>query len=540
MAGQDEEHGGGTPASAKKRLLPMELRRRRRAAKLQITAERNVATISATDMLKDLDEQETETQLPPETTVALTIEAEATSVQPTVQEPSPQRPPPVTVNATAKLQSLLSRSLLDRKRQRSSIRDVQAELPMAMQAAVFPLDVAPKSKIVVTMSFPFPFLRPRSTPMATAMATASAQQLPSTDPEIRWLQATHYYVHPASPLPPSLSVTNDKQLEESEFYVQRFCTWQESFRHAYFGFRRQSSQTLLYLRCSEFVACFYRAVPDANDTRRASTSLADLCREYQGQGTTDDEDKSATSRSKSRLCAVVSQSNARMRKELLARNIVYNVPFNLKAMQKPVNDMSMLDEEDHALHAQTFAPSASSVPSVHGPDSLLLFDGHQSVHGLYEYLLNRKPLSNQDVPEVIASYPFSNAAICPLSVRYMGRTATTISSKLEAPSTSDPADATNFRIEITGFCSAPAIASLLDSLREGRQGSSDSIKIVMETASMAERLNAVFLKAKDPLTLQRSSQERDEWKKELEIAKRRLQAVVCAIDETKLELDMAR
>jgi hypothetical protein len=203
-------------------------------------------------------------------------------------------------------------------------------------------------------------------------------------PEVKWLQALQYYAHPASALPSSLNATSERQLEESEFYVARFRVWQDAFRQAYFGFRRLSRNGTLYVQYPEFMVCFY--IDDGKATEDdSSPSIVDLCRRFVLDR--DEQDGGAMPRQQTkRLRAVISQSNARLRKELHRRGVEFHVPFNLRAWQKPAANLNLNDDDlpDHAVAA------SSTDQSVHGPDSLLQFSGHQAVHGLYEYLLNRK------------------------------------------------------------------------------------------------------------------------------------------------------
>ena len=97
----------------------------------------------------------------------------------------------------------------------------------------------------------------------------------------------------------------------------------------------------------------------------------------------------------------MSQSNGRIRKALHHLNVAYTMPYvNANQTQREVGEFHMLAEELEVNRCRNrdtgggvaIAPitHARSTPeNMHGADSLLLFHGHDAVHGLYEFLINR-------------------------------------------------------------------------------------------------------------------------------------------------------
>ncbi|GLE03011.1 hypothetical protein PINS_up011890 [Pythium insidiosum] len=455
---------------------------------------------------------------------------DATKETPETREPpkssvaSSSSHPLLATNTTAKLQKLFSLGTsFDRRRAKALAGETRPDVPLTLRVPSVPLDVTPKSKVVVTTPFPFPFARTSTRSLATALTTGTKSN-EHLDPQTRWLRSTQLFVHPASSLPPSLVLSNDKQVEEAEFYVHRFRAWQDAFRAAYLGWRQRSPESLreqsLYLHCSDFIVCFHH-VRDGFDSAGDAISLVELCRRHGALDTT-----SSSSHKSPRLSAVISHSNARLRKDLQRANVRYSTPFNLRAMKQTVTNLHALEDELGSFRVSN-SRVTSAEPGVHGPDSLLLFNGHQAVHGLYEFLLNRKPLSNQDVPEIIGFQPFTNATIRSVDVRYLGKVSVA----------SNERDATRdvFRIEISGFATTAIVHDIVTCLQAKSQGDNfnedtdQSFRVVMETMPLGERLNAVFLDSKGaPQAAGLSSEARTAWKHELELAKRRLQAITIA------------
>jgi hypothetical protein len=60
--------------------------------------------------------------------------------------------------------------------------------------------------------------------------------------EEMWHEGLHYFAYPADMLPPGLKdplkVNSSLSEADNSFYIDRFHSWQESFRDAYMVFRR--------------------------------------------------------------------------------------------------------------------------------------------------------------------------------------------------------------------------------------------------------------------------------------------------------------
>lgn len=244
-------------------------------------------------------------------------------------------------------------------------------------------------------------------------------QLGDAQSGVRWHQALHYFAHPATPLPASItlnritittksdtvaaSAKGDLMKEEQAFYLARLHTWQQAFRDLYMGFRKRHDRSSFYLRSSEFVVCFYQTCGRAIS---AGVSITDLLCQHINESEADSksdagastsaEDKSANDHS---VCAVMSQSNSRIRKALLRLHVEYSLPYsNANNTKREAGEFHLLEEELVALKggqqsAARTTGMSSAAPAVHGPDSLLLFQGHDAVHGLFEFLVNRKRTS---------------------------------------------------------------------------------------------------------------------------------------------------
>ncbi|KAJ8524342.1 hypothetical protein ON010_g16776 [Phytophthora cinnamomi] len=249
----------------------------------------------------------------------------------------------------------------------------------------------------------------------------------------------------------------------------------------------------------------------------------------------------------------MSQSNSRIRKVLHHLNVEYSMPYvNANETQREAGEFHLLEEEQEASRSRSkdasgggvIAPVTRAAPTqenMHGADSLLLFHGHDSVHGLYEFLINRAPMSNQDVPELYALHPFANATIQSLQVTSHGRVGGVATGSLSEDQSSRTA--TLFRTEVLGFCFPSSIEKLLGQLKDEWEAaktsdvtcSADSevaLRTYMEAVSGAERLNAARLDEQTAVGEKRGDlQQRQKRQDELEFSKRRVEAVVV----TKLE-----
>ncbi|KAL7692468.1 hypothetical protein Plhal304r1_c006g0023741 [Plasmopara halstedii] len=568
-----------------KRLLPMELRKRRRAAKLLGMTEKKarvipkavissspIPTSTSSEEVKKISNDSSDQVI---STLSSTLKAVNNSS--TVQK-SP-RVKASAVSFSTRLHSLYNSSLLSKKAQRRLVIP-GSNVPHKFKVAELPLDAVPKTKLSILTAMPFPFQRTTSKVKEQALrnmmmcnGAQSSQQVNSQNTAVRWQQALHYFAYPATQVPTSIlqnrassvstsesilsSLKREHQQDEKTFFTTRWHTWQRAFHDVYMNFRRQSSSTInsdnsdvsFYLRSNEFVVHFIYEIAGCGVTR-GKNSIIDLCRQH-------DVAKECTQTSSEKVNvgtfrAVMSQSSARIRKMLHHLNVAYTMPYIRENQTEcEVGEFHLLEEESDASRNgnndrgsyNDIAPVTSTstiLKNLHGADSLLLFYGHDAVHGLYEFLINRAPMSSQDVPELYALFPFANASIQSLRALSFGRVeamATSLVSEEDQASRS----AKLFRLEVTGFCFPSSIAKLIDVLRdewEAIHTSYDNVEIqtgdetnqiilrtYMEAMAGAERLNAVKLDeqiASGFLKKSRNQEMNHKRQQALEFSKRRI------------------
>ncbi|CAH0521023.1 unnamed protein product [Peronospora belbahrii] len=607
----------GTPSPVKcnmnktKRLLPNELRKRRRAAKLQVSAENKTqprltqeATEGKGNALHDqFLAQETEEASDSELSTVIVQKAASLALC------AEKKVPLVAVDTATRLHSLYASSFLSQKKRRKLIP--AANVPnIFYQVTDLPLDIVPKTKLSILTAFPYPFARVNSRIKKQALqqfVAGSAIQSTFQNNAIQWQQALHYFVHPADSAPASMLFTrttgentskqlvgglkSERKRVENDFLTARWNTWQKAFRDVYMSFRRGSKahDTSFYLRSSNFVVYFHYETGSEKTTKETEdiSSILNLCRQHGTEAKLLEKKVESKCIKNRKLRAVMSQSSGRTRKALHHLNVAYTMPYiNAKQTQREVGEFHMLAEELDANCSSnrdngdgtTLAPIARGTfarENMRGADSLLLFHGHDAVHGLYEFLINRarkwsaalccsmqyikyvmyhgganeflsllQAMSNQDVPELYALHPFANASIQNLQVTSFGRVGGAPTESLAADQSSR--SNTLFRTEILGFCFASSIARLLAILKDewetikishslsasavneesaiGMQRSQIALRMYMEAVTGAERLNAIKL---DEQVAKGGGDQQEQHKRqqELEYSKRRLETV---------------
>ncbi|KAG7384207.1 hypothetical protein PHYPSEUDO_002895 [Phytophthora pseudosyringae] len=616
----------GTPSPGKrsvskaKRLLPMELRKRRRAAKLQVSAEKRarvalgatpspqtppkpaspLSKATATDGARE-EKQPGQASREDESTELSSAKAtkEASPSKLTLEKP-PLLPAAATATTSTRLHSLYTSSLLNHKLQRRQFVP-GANVPNTFHVAELPLDIVPKTKLTILTAFPYPFQRVNSKTKQEALQSfisggGSTQQSASQSTAVRWQQALHYFVHPAESVPTSLLLNRatagntskpllggpkgQRKREEKAFFTARWNTWQEAFRDVYMNSRRPARSSTgsdapggsFYLRSSEFVV-YFLCDADSQDAAENRAPISNLCRQHDEE-TEDAKKPTEESKPTKRrsLRAVMSQSSARIRKALHHLNVAYTMPY-IKAneTQREVGEFHLLEEELEASRKRNkdrngdtiIAPVTRGTPApenMHGADSLLLFYGHNAVHGLYEFLINRAPMSNQDVPELFALHPFANASIQNLHVSSFGRVGAAATEPV--PEDQPSRSATFFRIEIAGFCFPSSVARLLAVLKDEWEASNASygslassttenstmggkhaqvaLQTYMEAVAGAERLNAVKLDehvTRGHGEKRGDQQERQTRQQELEFSKRRMEIALVTKVESRYDVE---
>lgn len=204
-------------------------------------------------------------------------------------------------------------------------------------------------------------------------------------------RALHSWVYPQGSLPPSvisaltLSAAREGQID---FLSKRQLAWEDSFRSLYYMLRKNICN-LFYVCTTQFVAMF--------------TGIDGL------------------TESKGVCNAYISQSTRGLRSLLKEHDICFSMPLcRSKVEQVTKEDLFELSEiEKHNLGQTRRTASLSDVDN--SPQSLLVFSGHENVHGLYDFLLNYRSfltsLSVVDVPLLYSPVPFENAAFMTPEVR---------------------------------------------------------------------------------------------------------------------------
>ncbi|CAL9246367.1 unnamed protein product [Arabidopsis halleri] len=195
----------------------------------------------------------------------------------------------------------------------------------------------------------------------------------------------HSWVYPQSTLPPfviSALVASGSDRGEVDFLQNRKLAWEDAFRSLYFMFRKNLCK-IFYVCTSQFVAMFTGSC-ESGGVKRS-------CNGY------------------------ITQSTRRLRAMLNDLDISYSMPLcKTKMDQTTVEDLAELSEiENHNLGQIRRLRSVSNIDNT--PESFLAFVGNESVHGLYDLLLNYRSsfefLPTADVPVLYSPVPFQNAAL---------------------------------------------------------------------------------------------------------------------------------
>ena len=228
--------------------------------------------------------------------------------------------------------------------------------------------------------------------MKNFVGNETVPQTAGLPPEWGWQHATLYYMYPSDTRPSkSLStlkngflstspVPREEDYNDHTFQIYCFKQWQNAFSDVYYSYRLRAKssptsqlRSYFYVYTSEFTVCFY-AEPvkyvenNAANSGSSENSLIEVYRKLYCSQTSSIKEEGV--KNKSKIRAILSQSNARLRRDLTEANVCFNMPF-CKSTQKQ-------------------RQSISNHTSMRACDSALVFQGHLQVHGLYEYLLNKK------------------------------------------------------------------------------------------------------------------------------------------------------
>ncbi|KAF8101899.1 hypothetical protein N665_0201s0206 [Sinapis alba] len=190
----------------------------------------------------------------------------------------------------------------------------------------------------------------------------------------------HSWVYPQSTLPPfiiSALLTSGPDRGEDDFLQKRQLAWEDAFRSLYFMFRKNLCK-IFYVCTSQFVAMFTGSC--------GSGGVKRSCNAY------------------------ITQSTRRLRAMLKDLDTCYTMPLcKTKMDETTVEDLADLADLGQARRLR----SVSNVDNT--PESFLAFEGNESVHGVYDLLLNYRSslgfLLTADVPVLYSPAPFQNAAV---------------------------------------------------------------------------------------------------------------------------------
>ncbi|XP_010554532.1 PREDICTED: uncharacterized protein LOC104824220 isoform X2 [Tarenaya hassleriana] len=204
-------------------------------------------------------------------------------------------------------------------------------------------------------------------------------------PQVLNSLALHSWVHPQSTLPPfiiSALAASGQDMAEVDFLRDRHSAWEDAFRSLYFMLRKNLCN-IFYVCTSQFVVLF--------TAHGGSEGAKRSCNGY------------------------ITQSTRRLRALLKELDISYSMPLcRSKMEQVTTEDLVELSEmEKHNLGQTRHRSSFSDIDNT--PESLLAFIGNESIHCLYDLLLNYRSslgfLPTLDVPVLYSPVPFQNAAL---------------------------------------------------------------------------------------------------------------------------------
>ncbi|XP_020972255.1 protein downstream neighbor of Son-like isoform X4 [Arachis ipaensis] len=258
-----------------------------------------------------------------------------------------------------------------------------------------PLDLTLKTSMRVVSSSSLNCFRVQRSLTYHIKPKFSFQQCTTTGQNVRGSQGfkvLHSWMYPQSILPPSLTSVLSSSTADAEldFLRKRQVAWEESFQDLYYMLRNNTC-VIFYVCTSQFVVMF-----TGGDS---SGSPKCFCNAY------------------------ISRSTRGLRSLLRENDVYFSMPLcHSKVEQVATEYLVELSEiEKHNLGQTRGLRSYSEVDN--SPQSLLIFSGNKSVHGLYDLLLNYRSfftsLSSTDVPLLCSPAPFRNAAFSSPDVKCM-------------------------------------------------------------------------------------------------------------------------
>lgn len=183
--------------------------------------------------------------------------------------------------------------------------------------------------------------------------------------------------------------------------------WKRAFRSAYYTLRYQGPN-YFYAVGANAVAAFY------------FQTRTELLSQYFPSAA---EDQASHDTDEPELVGILSRSNHTIRSWFEREGIPFDIPFDTRKKNHEHSIMKDLTEEDLKLILPNISASASTARTsdssslLNAESSVLVFQGHEGVHGLFEYLLNIDQLSKSNLLtksqdfDLLAPFAFENAEL---------------------------------------------------------------------------------------------------------------------------------
>nr|CAB3462676.1 unnamed protein product [Digitaria exilis] len=239
---------------------------------------------------------------------------------------------------------------------------------------------------------------------------------PESKKEFLFSKALQSWVYPQSLLPSSIisALLSSTARGENDYLLKRHQDWEDSFQNLYYMLRKNMVNifygTFLHHRTHYFMFhCAYSLSNLINHTEHhflVTVYTAQFVALFIG----------GSHLEKKQSCnAYLSQSTRGLRSLLRKHGVCFSMPLcNTEVEQATEDDLIELSEIQRrnlgqALHLDALSDVDNTT------QSLLAFTGNESVHGLYDILLNYKSLLNSlsaaDVPALYSPQPFQNGCL---------------------------------------------------------------------------------------------------------------------------------
>ncbi|KAH7281453.1 hypothetical protein KP509_36G048400 [Ceratopteris richardii] len=275
--------------------------------------------------------------------------------------------------------------------------------PSVIQSNKLPLDLSLKTSVRFTSDASFErceritnqdlyvgmknfLIMSRGQEPCTAQNNMEVANMSQNKVEVSFAEALHSWIYPQSVLPSSVlsalaSAAAHGSSSEEEFLSKRQLAWEDSFRSLYYIFRNGQCD-LFYFSTQQFLAMFISG--------------------------------GILKKNKNEISAYISRSTRGLRALFQEQDISFSMPLCVTKVDTSVEEIQELTEFEKSHPGQTrLVDSMAAVDN--SPQSLLVFSGQKSVHGLYDFLLNHRSLlsstTGADVPVLYSPTPFQNASL---------------------------------------------------------------------------------------------------------------------------------